>query len=47
MSLHFRAEEVGTSKALIDVNHVEPERWAPPLIDADWYAFLLGVVQRQ
>ena len=34
-----RAEEVGTSKALIDVNHIEPERWCLPLVDADWYAF--------
>ena len=30
---------MNTSKALIDVNHTEPERWSPPLIDADWYAF--------
>ena len=27
------------SKALIDVEHMEPERWGPPLVDADWYAF--------
>ena len=37
--LTLRAEEVNTSKALINVNHVEPERWSPPLVDADWYAF--------
>ena len=37
--LTLRAEEVNTSKALIDVNHIEPERWGPPLVDADWYAF--------
>ena len=37
--LTLRAEEVNTWKALIDVNHVEPERWSPPLVDADWYAF--------
>ena len=30
---------MSTSKALIDVNHIEPERWSPPLVDADWYAF--------
>ena len=24
---------------MIDVNHTEPERWCPPLVDADWYAF--------
>ena len=37
--LTLRAEEVVTSKALINVNHIEPERWSPPLVDADWYAF--------
>ena len=37
--LTLRAEEVETSKALIDINHIEPERWGPPLVDADWYAF--------
>ena len=30
---------VNTWKALIHVNHIEPERWGPPLVDADWYAF--------
>ena len=30
---------MNTSKALIDVNHIEPERWSPPLVDADWYVF--------
>ena len=38
-SLTLRAEEVNTSKALINVNHIEPEGWGPPLVDADWYAF--------
>ena len=37
--LTLRAEEVNTSKALINVDHVEPERWHPLLVDADWYAF--------
>ena len=37
--LTSRAEEVNTSKAYIDVNHIEPERWGPLLLDADWYAF--------
>ena len=36
--LTLRAEEVGTSKAYMDVNHIEPERWGPPLVD-DWHAF--------
>ena len=38
--LTLRAEEVGTSKALINVNHIEPERWGPLLVDAP------GVVHR-
>ena len=37
--LTLRAVEVNTSKALIDVNHIEPERCCPPLVVADWYAF--------
>ena len=37
--LTLRAEEVDTSKALIDVKHIELERWGPPLVDAGWYAF--------
>ena len=37
--LTLRAEEVGTWKALITVNHMEKERWSLPLVDADWYAF--------
>ena len=32
--LTLRAEGVNTSKAL-----TSPERWGPPLADADWYAF--------
>ena len=30
---------VVTSKALINVDHIEQERWGPLLVDADWYAF--------
>ena len=26
-------------KALTNVDHIEPERWGPLLVDADWYAF--------
>ena len=37
--LTLRAEEVNIWKALINVNHIEPERWSPPLVDADLYAF--------
>ena len=24
---------------MIDVKRIKPERWGPPLVDADWYAF--------
>ena len=34
--LTLRAGEVGP---LINVDHIEQERWSPPLVDADWYAF--------
>ena len=33
--LTLRAEEVRTSKALTNVDHIEQERWGPPLVDAD------------
>ena len=36
--LTLRAEEVVTSKAVVNVNHIEKERWGPLLVDADWYA---------
>ena len=35
--LTLRAEEVVTSKELVNVNHIE--RWCLPQVDADWYAF--------
>ena len=37
--LKLRAEEVETPKALVNVDHVEEERWCPLLVDADWCAF--------
>ena len=37
--LTLRAEDVGTVKALLNIDHIEPERWSPPLVDAYWYAF--------
>ena len=37
--LTLRAEKVGMSKALVNVNHIQQERWGPPLVDADWCAF--------
>ena len=24
---------------MVNVNHIEQERWGPHLVDADWYAF--------
>ena len=37
--LTLRGEEVGTSKALVNVDSIEKEGWGPPQVDADWYAF--------
>ena len=37
--LTLRAEEVGTLKAYVNVDHIEKERWSPPLLDYDWCAF--------
>ena len=37
--LALRAEEVGTWKSYINVDHIAKERWGPPLVDADWHAF--------
>ena len=37
--LTLRAEEVRTSKALVNVSRIEQEIWSLPLVDADWYAF--------
>ena len=37
--LTLRADEVGTLKAYINVDHVAKERWGPSLVDHDWHAF--------
>ena len=37
--LTLRAEEVGALKTNIDVHNIEEERWGPPSVDYDWYAF--------
>ena len=37
--LTLRAEEVGTWKSDINVDHMAKERWSPLLVDADWHAF--------
>ena len=41
--LTLRAEDVNTSNALINVDHIELERWGPPPADADGYAFCKGI----
>ena len=35
--------EVGTHGAFIDTEHIEFERWGPPLVDADWHAFCQAI----
>ena len=37
--LTLRAEEVGTWKSYINVDHIDKERWGLPMVDYDWYAF--------
>ena len=37
--LTLRAEEVGTWKSYVNVDHIANERWGPLLVDDDWHAF--------
>ena len=37
--LTLRAEEVGTWKSCIIVDHIAKERYGLPLVDYDWHAF--------
>ena len=37
--LTLRAEEVGTWKSHINVDHTEKDRCGPSLVDYDWHAF--------
>ena len=30
---------MGTLRDFINIDHIEFDRWAPPLFDADWHAF--------
>ena len=39
MNSTLRAEEVGTWKSYINVDHKAKERWGPHLVDAGWHAF--------
>ena len=41
--LTLRADEVETLRAFINIDHIEFERWEPPLVDADWHAFSLAI----
>ena len=41
--LTLRAEEVRTLKACVDTDHIEDDRWRPPLVDADWHAFCQAI----
>ena len=37
--LTLRADEVETLRAFIKKDHIDFDRWEPPLVDADWHAF--------
>ena len=41
--LTLRADEVGTLKACVLIDHIEDDRWEPQLVDADWHAFCLAI----
>ena len=41
--LTLSAEEVGAVKTNINVHNIEEERWGPPSVDYDWYAFCLAL----
>ena len=41
--LTLRADEVGTQRPFINTDHIEFERWGPPLVDADWHAFFQAI----
>ena len=41
--LTLRAEEVGTKKSCVNVDHVAQDRWTPPLVDADRHALCQAI----
>ena len=45
-NLTLRAEEFGTLKACINVDHIDQIFGGPPLVDADWYAFCQPIYER-
>ena len=34
---------MGTLRAFVNTEHIEFERWSPPLVDADWHAFCRAI----
>ena len=42
-----RAEEFGTLKACINVDHIGENIWGPPLVDADWYVFSQAIYKKE
>ena len=40
--LTLRAEEVKTSQSCINIDHIEENRWGPPLV-AVWHAFCQAI----
>ena len=34
---------MGTQRAITHTKHIEFERWAPPLVDADWHALCQAI----
>ena len=41
--LTLRAEEGNALKECINIDHIEENRWGPPLVYADWHAFCLAL----
>ena len=41
--LTLRAEEVGSKKSCINIDHIAEDRWGPPLFDADLHAFCQAI----
>ena len=37
---------MGTLKVFINIDHVEHDRWEPPLVDAYWHAFCQATCKR-
>ena len=44
--LTLRADEEDTQRAFTNTEHIEFERWGPPLVDADWHAFCQAIYNK-